>query len=265
MRTLLALLCATVLVLTSGCTADDEPDEADQSARVALTGEERDVFVAQVEELGYTCRDAVPETDRYVACTRPGTHPDAAHDTVQLSSTPDGATVTRLVYCGPEPRVVAAVSDSFLGELGSPDLLPELPRLAGVEVRQCASTVGTGVVVGGPGLPYLRQLDVHLLQRGLTRAGWTCRDEPTVDCRSRAGGDRTLVWGTDQELLVSAPTPQALAAVTRVLALSPVVAQAALDCAPDSVCDHLVVDGFDMFFDVTDAVSRVRIKVRKDF
>ncbi|MFA6576119.1 MAG: hypothetical protein WCS84_11910 [Nocardioides sp.] len=265
MRSLPALLCATALVLITGCTADEEPDQPDRPVTVALTGEERDAFVAQVEDLGYTCRDAVPETDRYVACTRPGAYPDATHDTVQISSTPDGATVTRLVYCGPEAGVVAAMSGTFLGEVGSPDLLPELPAVDGIVLRQCVSTVGTGVAIGGPGLPYLRQLEVELLERGLTRAGWTCRDDLTVDCRSLAGGNRTLVWGTDQEILVSAPTPQALAAATRVLALSPVVAEAATDCAPDTVCEHLVVDGFDMFFDVADEVSRVRIKVRRDF
>ena len=265
MRPVPVRLCAAALVLSAACSTEAELEKPDDPVTVTLTGEERDAFVAQVEDLGYTCRDAIPEASLYVACTRPGDYPDATHDTVQLSSTPDGATVTRLAYCGPEPGVVAAVSDAFLGEVGSPELLAEVPSLDGVTLQQCRSTVGQGVVIGGPGLPYLRELNLTLLTRGLTRAGWSCREAPTADCRPAGRGDGTFVRGTEAEVVAGAPTPEALAAVTRVLALSPIVAEAAEACAPDTVCDHLVVDGYDMFFEATDTASRVRIKVRRDF
>ncbi|SDN93110.1 hypothetical protein SAMN05192576_3014 [Nocardioides szechwanensis] len=263
MRTLPALLCLAALAFTAGCTSDDEPERPDEPTTVTLTGEERDAFVAEVEDLGFTCRDAVPETDRHVACTRPGAYPEAADDTVRLSSTPDGATVTRLAYCGPEERVVTAVSDAFLGEVGSPDLLTEIPTLDGVRLQPCAPGTSTGIALG-QGMPYLRQLEVDLLNRGLTRAGWTCLEELTVDCRP-PGRDGTVVRGDQVEVVVTAPTPKALAAATRVLALSPVVSEAAEGCAPDSVCDHLVVDGFDMFFEATGDTSQLRIQVRRDF
>lgn len=267
MRTLPALLCAAALALTASCTSDDEPEQRERSegpGAVTFTGEERDDFLARVEDLGFTCRDALPETDRYGACTRPGTYLEAAADTVLVASTPDGAAVTRVSYCGPEDQVVTAVSDAFLGEVGSPDLLAEIPTLEGAQLQACDPATGTGIAYG-QSMPVLRELELDLLTRELTRKGWTCSEDSLVRCLPPGGEQEALVRGTPSQVWVTAPTGERLAEAVQVLGLSPVVAEAAGACAPLTVCDHLLVDGFDMFLSANREESRLRIKVRGPF
>lgn len=270
MRTIPALLCAAALALTVSCTADDEPEttekteKTDEPGAVTFTGEERDDFLAQVEELGFTCRDALPETDRYVGCTRPGTYPEAAFDTVLVASTPDGAAVTRVAYCGPEGTVVEAMSDAFLGEIGSPDLLDEIPALEGAQLQPCYPAIGTGLTYG-QSMPILRELELDVLTRELTRKGWTCSEDSLVRCLPPGGEQEALVRGTPSQVWVTAPTGERLASAIEVLGLSPAVAEAARSCAPLTVCDHLLVDGFDMFLSANRAESLLRIRIRAPF
>jgi hypothetical protein len=73
------------------------------------------------------------------------------------------------------------------------------------------------------------------------------------------------VWGAGDHVLISAPGNRALAEATRVLGLSPIVTEAASSCLPDTVCDHLVVDGFDLYFTAEGVYRRLTIRERNDF
>ena len=269
MRRVLAIVAvlAGPLALAPGCSFDEEtptPDPEPQA--VTLTGDERDDFVRRLVDLGYTCREALPESTAELACTRPGTPPEAVADTVTIRSSEGGEQVLGVAYCGPEPGVVPAFSEAFLGEVDSPELLPDPPGLRGLDLQVCRSESGEGIRVGGPGVPVLRELNVVLLRQSLRQRGWTCRDDLTVDCTlATSGGEETLVWGTSGEIKVVARSARDLAAATQVLGLSPIVAEAARSCRPETVCDHLLVDGFDLFFEVEGPYHRMLVRERKGF
>ncbi|WP_341924270.1 hypothetical protein [Nocardioides psychrotolerans] len=265
MRTLPLLLASGALL--TACTGSDEPLTTVTETRIIdLTVAERDDFLAKVEDLGYTCGPALDPQSPYDACTRPGAHPAATADTVTLTSTPDGATVTRVAYCGPERRVVAAMSEAFLAEVESPDLLADLPlpEVSGARVTRCRTTSGEGAVLGDEGLPTLLELDLPRLRQGLAQAGWTCLEDRDLDCRED-GRTGTLVVGIGAGVQVAAADGPALARAVGLLGLSDAAVQAARRCTTGEPCDHLLVDGFDLFFSADAAFSRVRVAERVGF
>lgn len=264
---ILPLLLATGVLLTACTGGGDEPLTTVTETRIIdLTSAERDDFLAKVEELGYTCGPALDPQSPYDACTRPGAPPAATADTVTLTSTADGTSVTRVAYCGPEPRVVAAMSEAFLAEVESPDLLTDLPlpEVSGARVTSCRSTGGEGAVLGGEGLPRLLELDLPRLRQGLERAGWTCLEDRDLDCRE-GGRTGTLVVGIGAGVQVAAADGPALARAVGLLGLSDAAVQAARGCTTGEPCDHLLVDGFDLFFSADADVSRVRVAERVGF
>lgn len=270
MRILLGLLASGVLL--TGCSGSDADPvtTVSQDRVVALTGSERDAFVAAVEELGYSCGPALDPRAPYDACTRPGAYPEAVQDTVTITSSPDRQGVLRVAYCGPEPRVVAAMSVSFLAEVESPDLLTDLPlpEVTGARVTACRSSEGEGAVLGGEGLPTLLELDPALLRRGLERAGWQCLGGRDLDCRETGptpAAQGTLVVGTGDGVQVAAADATALARTVALLGLSDAAVQVARSCTPDGPCAHLLADGFDLFFSATPGASRLRVAERVDF
>ncbi|WP_193613345.1 hypothetical protein [Nocardioides lijunqiniae] len=258
---------AVVTLLASGCSGESEaPEEEPRPTAVSLTGEDRDAFVREVTDLGYTCRDALPETSEHVACTRPGPEDEARYDVVRISSTPDGDQVLRVAYCGAERGVVPAMSRAFLAEVDSPDLRSDPPRLDGVRVTPCRTEAGEGVSLGGPGPTVLRELDLNLLNVNLRRRGWDCgEDSARVDCRQPTPGPGTHVFGIGDQVLVTAPSNRALAGATQALGLSPVVAEAASSCRPGTACEHLVVDGFDLYLSADADYRRLTITELQDF
>lgn len=268
MRTLLVAVACTVL--TTACTGggSDPVTTVSQDRVVDLTGSERDAFVAAVEDLGYTCGPALDPRSPYDACSRPGAYPQAARDTVTITSSPDRTSVLRVAYCGPETRVVAAMSTSFLPEVDAPDLLTDLPlaEVTGARVAACRSTEGEGAVLGGEGLPTLLELDAALLRQGLETAGWRCLEGRDLDCREPgAAPGGTLVVATGDGVQVAAADASALARTVGLLGLSDAAVQAARSCAPGGTCAHLLVDGFDLFFSADADASRLRVAERVDF
>lgn len=262
MRSATAVLALLVLVLT-GCSDGDEADATDDPPKVSLTGEERDAFIDQVQGLDYTCRAALPGTEEYVGCTRPGAYPDATYDAIQLTSSPDGADVLRVYYCGPEPAVVDAISTSFLGEADSPSLLPKVPDVSGVTLTGCESQVGSGVVLGGPGVDTLREIDVDDLVGRLTSSGYECASD--FDCVLEKDDQRVVVSGTDSGFQVSAESSESLVNAARDLGLGQVVQNAAGSCTSDEVCEHLLVDGYDVFVSAQQERFQLRVGEKKDF
>ncbi|WP_134739802.1 hypothetical protein [Nocardioides sp. 503] len=265
MRLTLTVLAACVLV-ASGCSAEEQTREPPpEPTQVTLTGAERDDFIDRVVDLGYTCREAVPDTSAYVACTRPGRYPDAIADTVTIASSEDGEQVLGVAYCGPEAGVAPAFSEAFLGEVESPDLQAQVPPLEGVTLRSCRSAAGDGFRAGGR-VPVLRQLELPRLRQSLVRRGWSCQDDEAAYCTLPGSrGGRTLVWGIPGEARVVAESAGELAEAATVLGLSPIVAEAATSCLTRTVCDHLLVDGFDLFFDTDARYHRMRVRERTDF
>ncbi len=265
MRTVLAIVAASAL-LASGCTSDGgSPEPAPEPASVTLTGDERDDFVSRVVDLGYTCREALPDTARYVACTRPGEYSDARDDVVSVTSSEDGEQVLRVAYCGQEEGVAAAASAAFLGEIGTPDLLVDPPRVEGASITRCGDQ---GVALGQPALSVLRELDLEMVRRHLVRQGWACRNGEPADCRpSGPARQEILVYGIPGEVRVVARSSRDLVTTTRLLGLrlSPTVVEAASACRPAAVCEHLVVDGFDVYVSADGGYRRLTIRERRYF
>lgn len=256
----LSALLVVAAITLGGCSSDTSSGPtADRPTTVSLTPDERTAFLAAVADLGFTCRDALPDDPALVACTRPGVGQEAYVDTVRLTASPTGE-VLRVSYCGPDPEVYGAFSTAFLAEIGSPSALPAPGGVTGTRIRECYATSGLGFAAGGEVTTRLRDLDLPATWRTLGATGWSCGDEPQpLDCTRGEGDDRTIAMGAGDSLTVSAPDPAALGAAADDLGLDPAVARAAAGCATDGPCEHLVVDGYDVTLSTAGSRSRMEV------
>lgn len=263
MRLLLPIAAAALAL--AGCADDDAAPGpspgADGPPAVDLTPAERSAFLDRVGALGFTCRQAAPADPAFVACTRAGKGLEASRDTVRLTALPDGG-VLRVSYCGPDAAVGAAFSETFLTEIGSPDLGADVPRTAGTPLVRCVAEGGVGFAAGGPVEGPLQGPSLRDLGARLVAAGWTCPDDgsSTLNCTSGRGDARSVAAGAGSMVTVATPDPAALAETAGALGLTQDAVDAAAACAPGAVCEHLVVDALDVTFDTDDGHARMMLR-----
>lgn len=260
-----ALLALTAL---TACSTDGPPAggaaPTPTTYAATWTADALDGFLTEVGELGWTCRDALPDDADVVACTRPvagGGAPGVA--AIRVRS--DDGVPEMVAMCVDDVDAAGALRTAFLPDL--PDSVPLDDRSVSAGGEPTTPCFSPGVVLGEASEDPLARVPAQAYRNALTSIGYTCeRQGPTCETSVPGAYAGSVVVDDDTIALVLNASERSAGrrAVDDFLGALGVsdaglVGRTVQACEPGDACERPIVDGLEWRGTVEDGGTLVRL------